>query len=253
MMQEVSVAVVYLARGADSDWMNACVRFIDSYRRYASGVIHTFYVIFKGYSSKDDLNSAEKLFDDLNYTAIHLEDESYDIGAYIELAKKIHEDFFCVFNTASEILTEHWLKKLLVNLLLPNVGLVGATGSYETLNELNFNFPIFPNVHVRSNAFMMQRKIFSDLMRDVEIHEKIDAYFVESGKNSLTNKILALGLQIRIVGKNGRGYAPEFWGKSDTFRQGRQSNLLVSDNQTRAFTAMPWPEKREFFKRTWGK
>src|SRR3546814_5122769 len=65
-----------------------------------------------------------------------------------------------VFNTASEILAPDWLRKLAINLAMPNVGLVGATASYESLNEFNSSFPAFPNVHIRSTAFMIDRKLF---------------------------------------------------------------------------------------------
>lgn len=74
-----------------------------------------------------------------------LGDDSLDIGAYIELVNQIGEELICVLNTMSEILAEDWLRKLAVNLALPNVGLVGATGSHESLNELKKSYALFPN------------------------------------------------------------------------------------------------------------
>ena len=74
-----------------------------------------------------------------------LGDDSLDIGAYIELVNQIGEELICVLNTMSEILADDWLRKLAVNLALPNVGLVGATGSHESRNELKKSYSVFPN------------------------------------------------------------------------------------------------------------
>jgi len=140
-----------------------------------------------------------------------------------------------------------------VNLALPNVGLVGATGSYENLNEYNKDFPVFPNIHIRSNAFMVNRKWFCGITAGLVIADKIDAFYFESGPQSMTRQIIAMGREVLLVGRNGRGYSPKWWPMSNTFRQGTQSNLLVADNQSRNFMAMPWSEKQEFVLKTWGR
>jgi hypothetical protein len=186
------------------------------------------------------------------YTPVFLADDSLDIGAYIEWANMIEEDLICVFNTASEILTPDWLRKLAINLALPNVGLVGATASYESLNDYNSAFKAFPNIHIRSTAFMMHRDLFCNITKDLRIATKDDAFHFESGPKSMTRQVLAKGKNTLLVGGNGRGYSPTFWPVSDTFRQGIQRNLMVSDNQTRNYLALPWNEKREFIIRTWG-
>ncbi len=248
-----TIAVAYLARGADKDWFLSCERFLDSYKRNAPGVTHSLYVIFKGFADNADLEKAEALFNYVPYKPVFLDDESLDIGAYIEWANMIEEELICVFNTGSEILAPDWLAKLAINLALSDVGLVGASASYESLNGLNSAFPIFPNIHLRSTAFMIDRSLFCRITEGLEISSKIDAFHFESGPDSLTRQVLETGKEILLVGRNGRGYSPKFWPMSDTFRQGAQKNLLVADNQTRNFLAFPWAEKREFVIRTWGK
>jgi hypothetical protein len=99
---------------------------------------------------------------------------------------------------------------------------------------------------------MIDRKLFLHLTEGLEIACKIDAFHFESGPESLTRKVIATGKEVLLVGRNGRGYSPQFWATSDTFRQGNQKNLLVADNQTRNFSFLPWNEKREFVLRTWG-
>lgn len=234
-------------------WYSSCERFLGSYRRCCPGVEHSLYVIFKGFPDASALDEAKNLFTGVPHTPVFLADDSFDIGAYIEWANQIDEDLICVLNTSSEILAEDWLRKLAVNLALPNVGLVGATGSYESLNELNQSFSVFPNIHIRSNAFMINRKLFCRVTKGLVIADKIDAYHFESGSQSMTRQIVAMGQEILLVGRNGRGYSPKWWPTSDIFRLGRQSNLLVTDNQTRNFSALPWSGKRECVVMTWGK
>jgi len=248
-----TIAVTFLARGADVGWRLSCKRFVASYQRYHSGADYSLYVIFKGFSDTKSLDEAKSLFSSVRYTPVFLDDNSLDIGAYIEWANGVDEEVICVFNTASEILAEDWLRKLAVNLAIPSVGLVGATASYESLNELSNVFTVFPSIHLRSNAFMIDRKLFCHITKNLVISDKIDAFHFESGPQSMTQKILALGQEVLLVGRNGRGYSPQWWPTSNTFRLGTQSNLLIADNQTRNFAAMPWSEKREFVHRTWGK
>ena len=251
--EKQTIAVAYLARGANSDWLLSFERFLNSYTRNYSGVKHSMYVIFKGFANNTDMKNARAFFNCIPHEAIFLGDHSLDIGAYIEWAKTIEEDLICVLNTGSEILAPDWLRKFAVNLAIPNVELVGATGSYESLNELNSAFPLFPNIHIRSTAFMINRKLFLSITEGLEMSNKINAYHFESGFKSLTRQVLADGKEVLLVGRNGRGYSPKFWATSDTFRQGAQKNLLVADNQTRNFLALPWISKREYVVRTWGK
>lgn len=247
-----TIAVAFLARGADVGWRSSCERFLDSYRRYRSGVEHTLYIIFKGFADPSTLDEAVNLFSGVCHMPVFLGDDSFDIGAYIEWANQIDEEVICVLNTASEILAEDWLQKLAINLALPNIGLVGATASYESLNEMNQSFPVFPNIHIRSNAFMIDRILFCRSTERLVITNKIDAFNFESGSRSLTRQVIGMGKDVLLVGRNGRGYSPKWWPTSNTFRQGTQSNLLIADNQTRNFTALSWSEKHEFVVRSWG-
>jgi hypothetical protein len=247
-----SIAVGFLARGADTDWYASCERFLNSYLRYRPGIEHSLYIIFKGFPDNSALDKAKNLFKSLHYTGVFLEDNNFDIGAYVEWANQINEEVICVLNTMSEILTENWLLKFSANLALPNIGLVGATASYESLNKWHSFFPEFPNPHIRTNAFMINRKLFCHFTKELMIADKVDAFRFESGVKGMTRQVLAAGLEVLLVGRNGRGYSKKWWPVSDTFRQGTQSNLMVADNQTRNFAAQRWPEKRETALRTWG-
>ncbi|GAC1362778.1 MAG: hypothetical protein NVSMB32_03570 [Actinomycetota bacterium] len=47
-----------------------------------------------------------------------------------------------------------------------------------------------------------------------------------------------------MVGRDGEAYPPDQWPQSKTFESGDQSNLLVADNQTQAWAALP-PDLRQ--------
>jgi hypothetical protein len=112
-------------------------------------------------------------------------------------------------------------------------------------------FPSFPNPHIRSNGFIMKGQIFRGLLTRNLIN-KAEANLFESGPQSMTNVIKNLGLKVVIVGKNGTIYDEENWWDSHTFRQGDQSNLLISDNHTRAFMDMSEPSRESHEWLTWG-
>jgi hypothetical protein len=209
-------------------------------------------VIYKGFPTCADLNRAKSQFQCLTHIPIHVDDDKFDIGAYFDAALKIAEERICLLNTTSELITENWLSKLAINATQPGVAVVGATGSFESLHDYDSRFPQFPNIHLRSNAFMIDRKLFCSIAGDFNFKDKTNAFLFESGPNSMTRRIQALDLKVLIVGRNGRGYPPHSWPHSETFRQGGQSNLLIADNQTRSFDAAVCGEKAEFVTRTWG-
>jgi hypothetical protein len=60
----------------------------------------------------------------------------------------------------------------------------------------------------------------------------------------MTRQVQSRGLQTLVVGRNGQGYSPDSWPRSDTFRQHGQANLLIGDNQTRHFEALSLVDQR---------
>ena len=92
----------------------------------------------------------------------------------------------------------------------------------------------FPNPHIRTNAFMMERDLLLSL-RIPSFAEKEDAYRFESGRSSLTRQIIAKGLRPVVVDCNGDVFDVGDWDKSSTFWTKRQDKLLVADNRTRDY------------------
>lgn len=251
-MTQESIGVAYLVRGKDPGWEESCGRFIASYLSHPAGCDHRLYVITKGFSSAADEARLRELLAPVPHTQIAVADDSFDIGAYRDWAFGVNEELACLFNTASEILGDLWLLKLLVNFRHPGVGIVGATGSFESLGHHFKGFPPFPNPHVRTNACLLRREVYLAATSGRRFATKEDTYQFESGPNGLTRHIEQAGLVPLVVGRNGRGYARKMWPVSDTFRQGRQLNVLVGDRNTRGYAACTWPEKKFLASRAWG-
>jgi hypothetical protein len=246
------IAVCYLARGAESGWEDAIGRFLGSYRARLAGCDFKLYVIFKGFSAAAERERAISLFAAIRHEAIFTGDDSFDIGAYAEATPQFGEQSVCFLNTNTEILSDNWLLKLANSLEQPGVGLVGATGSYESLRDHDPQFPKFPNMHIRSNAFMIDRDMFATIARRFTFTDKLDAFLFESGPESMTRQVQSLGLEVLVVGRNGQGYSSGSWPRSGTFRQDGQANLLIGDNQTRSFDALPLADQQALARWTWG-
>lgn len=245
------IGVFYLARGADDEALAKFQAFGDSYRRWAAGVDHQLFVIYKGFGRASLLKPARETFADLVHEEIYLEDEGMDLGAYFQAASRVENERLCFLNTASKICGPNWVLKLSVN-LAEGVGMVGCSANYEAPQHLGRENISFPNPHLRSNAFMIRRIHFLEMQPETGVNDKMDAYMLEHGTNSFTRRLASQGLKSLLVGRNGRGYEPAWWPKSQTFRQGRQSNLLVADNQSIAFAKAPSDEKRALYRLSWG-
>jgi hypothetical protein len=242
------LAVFYLARGAEPFHLGSVRRFVQAYRACPGGIEHDLFVIFKGFSSAQTLGEARAELSVIAFNELHTSDDSFDLGAYADAIMRTPCARACFLNTNSEPLASRWLLKLNRALDLPGVGLAGASGSFEA----GVGGGTFPNVHVRTNAFMMDASLARSTLGQLEIKTKRDAHLAEHGADGLTRQVVKRGLAAVIVGANGRAYAPEWWNGSRTFRQGDQSNLLVLDNQTRAWNAMTWPERKITYNATWG-
>lgn len=128
------IGVVYLCRFAEGD--RPVRRFLDSYRACPAGLDHDLYVIFKGFTNAEALTVAQALFGGLSIYSIELEDKGYDIGSYFAAARLVANRRLIFFNTFAELLVDGWLKKFDDALSLPGVGLVGATGSWQSPKSL---------------------------------------------------------------------------------------------------------------------
>ena len=248
-----AVCVAHLVRRANP--LSALEQFVDSYRRHPAGAGHELLLIFKGFPGPASVASCAPVLEGLKHRRMFVRDFGFDVRPYLKAGREQPHDFFVFLNSFSRILVPGWLDNLLHHAARPGVGVVGATGSHQSpLSDspilrrerkkllrlgryavsIRGRFPPFPNPHLRTNAFLISKRILEQL-RAGPILTKWSAYRFESGIQSLTRQVMAAGLKPLVAGRNGEAYDSPDWPQARTFWIGRQENLLVSDNQTRAY------------------
>ena len=266
-------------------------RFLASYRRHRAGRAHRLIVIFNGFGGREELAPYRVLLEGVPHEPFFLEAPVQDIVAYRRAAGAFEADFVGFLNSHSEILAPDWLEKLYRPFDRPRVGLVGATGSYEsvatTMNRLpdgnypvnrsnpvvlalssarwlvlaaraapaklwrRWNYPPFPNPHLRTNAFLVRHSTFLGL-RFGRLGSKADAWRFESGPAGLTRQVLRRGEEVVVVGADGQQYPIDRWPRAEVYRVGDQANLLVRDNRTEMFARADPEARRTLALQTWG-
>jgi hypothetical protein len=291
------IGVVYLYRFAEGDLPARA--FLNSYRAHPAGIDHDLHVIFKGFPDARSLTAARTIFADLRINSIELDDTGYDVGSYFFAAKVVSNQRLIFFNSFTELLADDWLAKFDNALNLPNIGLVGATASWQSLSSYYevlirlvlsetdrlliahakgagradgaetvrgdshtdevrstparrrglylllrldkyllsvYEYGRYPNPHIRSNAFMIERDRFLSL-RTLSFGRKSNAYKFESGRRSMTKQIMAQNLKPIVIDRYGNVYDIPEWKASSTYWVDEQVNLIAADNRTRQYAA----------------
>lgn len=297
---------------------------------------HELVLAFKGFPSREHAEPYLKDACGLNAEVLFFADTGFDLGVYFAAAARLRRERYCFLNSFSEPLLEGWLTRLDAALELDDVGIVGASGSWnssrswilyalglpsayrrllparglvreqfaqldaertaagqEDLSESGHGFsrsstsagdgrsPMieraravmptvgaarralselpgqmrdfepFPAHHLRTNAFMIAHSTLAR-MRLHQVHEKADAYVLESGRASLTRQVQRMGLRAVVVDRVGEVYDQDRWHHSRTFWQGSQEGLLVADNQTRSYQRGGTDRRRLLSALAWG-
>ena len=112
-------------------------------------------------------------------------------------------------------------------------------------------YPRFPNPHVRTTAFMLDRATVATMGLE-HVRDKRAAYLLESGRASITRQVQQRGRRAVVVGRDGRVYDVDEWPRSRSYRSGRQENLLVADNRTRDWQQASPRRRRRLSLDAWG-
>lgn len=251
--------------------------FLESYRTRPAGCPHDLIIAAKQFESETDFDPWSERIGDIPYQLFRIPDRGLDIGSYFEIAFRTNfaRYFFC--NSRTVILVDDWLAHLCKALDENPNGVVGATGSWQSISSEHFrnlmkttrwpaplkrfraligmlrlwvDFPTFPNPHLRTNAFLIERKTMFSLTIP-EIGGKWDAMRFESGRHGMTRQISANGGDVRVVNLAGESYLPKRWRDTKTFWQNEQSGLLIGDNQTDKFARSQAHERRCLSRIAW--
>ena len=259
-----SVGVIYLV------WVPLGLQplesFLASYTRHPAAVPHEMIVIFNGHKTPAELAPFHECLSDFPHTPHLIEQPQQDIASYLDVARTSTREYLCFLNSYSELQAPGWLQKLYQPLEAPTVGLVGATGSWQSHQivvpfwELrtwlyyrlhNRRWPAFPNPHIRSTGFMLARETMLRLSLP-PIRTKKDAYHFESGFGSMTRQIQSWNLQTLLVDRYGTTFEPPDWAQTRTFRSGDQSQLLITDNRTREYQNADADAQYKMRRMAWG-
>ncbi len=254
--------------------------FIRSYRAHPPGIAHDLILAFKGFSGETDLEPYRRELDGIAYLHYQPKEGGFDLGTYFQAARDFDHTYFCFLNSRSILLADDWLAKFHRGASREDVGIVGATGSYQSLStdalgadrkpafseswlrgvarRLLINYlwllvlyPSFPNAHVRTNAFMMKRDLLLEIARGKLVSRR-DTSCLESGRRSISRQLLEKGLRVLLVDSQGNCHPPADWRNLRLFWQQGQEDLIVGDNQTAAYSTESKPGRAARALRAWG-
>jgi len=161
MTKPKKVAVVYLARPKTGiDYIR---NFVKSYEMHPAGYIHDLVILGKG------LANPKNLFIKIKHKFISIPDVGFDIHSYINFANSSDYEYILFCNTYSQIESKDWLLKMMRHAVNPKIGIVGCSGSYESLlyssqvlQKVNWLINI-KKIHV-TKEFEMRYGFFIDLL-----------------------------------------------------------------------------------------
>lgn len=125
------IGVVHLVRRKNG--IAPFERFLASYLKHPAGQPHELVLLFKGFSGAGGLADYEQLLSSVSHRPIFIPDRGLDLNAYFTAAEQLDYAYFCFLNSYSRILAQDWLAKLYRWITKEGVGLVGATGSCQSI------------------------------------------------------------------------------------------------------------------------
>ena len=274
MSDRPDVAVVHLVRAANG--VAPFLEFIGSYQAHGAGIDHELVLLCKGFDRKALPAEYVDALGSTTASLLFVSDAGMDLWAYFRAAARLRHRYLCFVNSWSRVIADDWLAKLHRHIVVPGVGLVGATGAWFSLfttsllhlrqqphvtaasesfelrlDAMRPHFPPFPNPYIRSNGVLIDRSLFLSL-RGGRGPTKIEGLLFELGVDGMTRQIFARGLKALVVGRDGKAYERDEWPASRTFRSGDQENLLISDNRTEMYSRAEGAARDALAWTTWG-
>ena len=174
---------------------------------------------------------------------VHHAHDGQDLAHYRYASLGISSDYVVFLNTHTTIRVSGWLDIMMHLMESRKVNLVGSMGSWESCPNDGVSFP---NPHIRTNGFLVERRKFLEIS-DRRFRSKGECYDFESGPGNMASRLSSI-----VAGADGKGYFLNELKTSKTFRLENQENLLFSDNQTRHYDAAGPEEKSRLRQLAWG-
>lgn len=239
-------AVVYLSRWNNRHWSRP---FLESIVLNPAGVDFDLIFVLKGYPEGEGNAALTELRGAVGATVteVRISDAGYDLNAYLNMAARFEHDRMLFLNSYSRILAPSWLASFLGAFqAVPSCGVVAATGSYEVIPGTTF-----PNINVRTNAFMIPRALFLGLDPG-PLTTKADCNLFEAGLQSFTRQIEGRGFEPVLVDRFGKAWRAPDWPDSGIFRSRQQECLLIADNRTHHYAVGSASKRVKLARLAWG-
>lgn len=155
------VGVVHLIRRKNG--LIPFERFLASYRQYSPGMAHDLVLIFKGFSFGLGTRTYDRLLGNTPHRRMYVADYGFDLRPYFKAVESFDYQYFCFLNSFSRILDGDWLAKLYRWITVDGVGVVGATGSYESFSSNYANrLKMLAELGIRARLRWKLRRLLSD-------------------------------------------------------------------------------------------
>ena len=218
---------------------------------------------------------------DVEFDLIDVPDRGFDLGAYAYYLDG--KNCFCmllnsyayfrdssalskIYRYMHEIENYHRLKSLVIvtSISLSSHGVYPLKKSLS-LNQIMRNllyyrwnlssiegYPSFPNLHFRTNGFIIHSHVYSEYMQIFGCPKnKQDCHLIESGENSLTNWLFQNNYNVVFFGSSSITDLKNIDKIRQNFRQDNQNELMVGDNQVDAYQKSTWWKKKMLNLKSW--
>jgi hypothetical protein len=215
----MKVTVVFVRVVTKPEYQHGEIRWLNSYYKYKSGYDHNLAVIDR-YAE-----SPEKFLRPVEY--YRYDGGGWDCGAWQFAGREIDADLLVCFNSSTYITGNDWLIRFVQAVEEYGDGLYGPLASYE----------IQP--HIRTPCMIFQPHVVRGYPHEVKSREdtyRFEVFGFPPENINFTQWVRNKGLQTRLVTWDGVYDLPD-WRKPDNiFRRGDQSNLIVKDRHTEAYS-----------------
>lgn len=144
--------------------------FMSSYREHPAAAEHELVVVFNDVSPQQRPELLSEL-EDVQHRLLELEQPVQDLTAYARAVERLEHDHVCFMNSFSAVLADGWLAKLADGLRSPGVGLVGATGSWQSVRSAALSTMLLPSPY---NGVLPARSVAREQFIAIE-RERADA------------------------------------------------------------------------------
>jgi hypothetical protein len=125
--------VVHVVRAANG--LQAVCDFGQAIRQHDPGVDYELVLAMKGFRSPADATEHVRELADLEPRTLHFPDVGYDLGVFLGASARLRRAHYCFMNSWARPVSDGWLAKLGGVLERPDVGMVGATGSWGSMRS----------------------------------------------------------------------------------------------------------------------